>query len=259
MQKMRTENGILWCIRAVFVIHSFQMSSSSLGNSAAFQIENPAILDYENRASDWHEARHLPFRPNEWFKIFTRNKTMGNRTDTKVSDMVYCQLCACYNASDGMHVDCSFRGISRAFNGISKDAVEVSYRAKMQPELEERLHYKLHIRERDFVLGETNSLNILNAVQQSKRTLLIISRHFLKNKWCNFEINMATIEGIKSERGVVILVFLEKIPAVFMPKDLAALLTQCPVVDWPQCEDVAEAFWTKLVNNIDDYNDISEN
>ncbi|XP_052811458.1 toll-like receptor 4 [Mya arenaria] len=131
--------------------------------------------------------------------------------------------------------------------------------AKMQPELEERLHYKLHIRERDFVLGETNSLNILNAVQQSKRTLLIISRHFLKNKWCNFEINMAMIEGIKSERGVLILVFLEKIPAAFMPRELAALLKQCPVVDWPQCEDVAEAFWDKLVNYINDYNDISEN
>ncbi|WAR06842.1 hypothetical protein MAR_016800 [Mya arenaria] len=65
---------------------------------------------------------------------------------------------------------------------------------------------------------------------------------------------MAMIEGIKSERGVVVLVFLEKIPASFMPKDLAALLTQCPVVDWPQCEDVAEAFWDKLVNDIDDYN-----
>ncbi|MEW8543121.1 MAG: leucine-rich repeat domain-containing protein, partial [Candidatus Thiodiazotropha sp.] len=61
----------------------------------------------------------------------------------------------------------------------------------MVEKLEETAGLRLVIRDRDYELGESIAINISKAIRYSRKTLLLLSRNFLLNKWCDFELNMA--------------------------------------------------------------------
>ncbi|KAH3728174.1 hypothetical protein DPMN_054121 [Dreissena polymorpha] len=110
---------------------------------------------------------------------------------------------------------------------------------------------RLNIRDRDFPLGEVNALNILEAISASRKTILLLSRHFIKDKWCKFEMNIAIMEGIQTKRPVCVIVYLEDIPLRFLPKEISRLLQDATVLDFPNDEHFPQnVFWQSLENAI---------
>jgi len=120
---------------------------------------------------------------------------------------------------------------------------------KLLPTLEGEMNYHVHVRDRDFMAGEITAVNILNGIRSSKKTVVIFSENFVENEWSKFEVNMALVEGQASQREVLVLVFLGEVQHV--PRDFAALLSRCSVVEYPEDEKVEQAFWRTLADLVD--------
>ena len=71
----------------------------------------------------------------------------------------------------------------------------------MVRKLEDEHGLRLCFHERDFIPGRPIAENIIQAIMNSRRTLILLSKNFLKSKWCRYEFNMARIEGIYSREG----------------------------------------------------------
>ena len=109
---------------------------------------------------------------------------------------------------------------------------------------------RLNIRDRDFELGEVIAVNISKAIRTSKKTFLLLSRHFLRNKWCNFEMNMARMEAIHMKRTVIVIIFMDEIPAKVLPIEIVDLLRHSPNMDIPKDKGLRVAFWQKCLDCI---------
>ena len=114
-------------------------------------------------------------------------------------------------------------------------------------ELEEQAGLRLAIRDRDFEIGEAIAINISKAVRNSKRTILLLSRHFIKSKWCDFELNMARMESIHTQRDVIVIIFLETISPNMLPLAVMDLLRSSPNIEWPTDIKTQRIFWDKCI------------
>lgn len=110
---------------------------------------------------------------------------------------------------------------------------------------------RLNIRDRDFELGEVIAVNISKAIRTSKKTFLMLSRHFLRNKWCNFELNIARMESVHMKRAVIVIIFLESIPTKLLPLEILDLLRECPNMDLPKETSLRSVFWRRCVEYIE--------
>ena len=110
---------------------------------------------------------------------------------------------------------------------------------------ETKMNLRLNIRDRDFEIGETIAITISRAIKQSRKTFLLVSRHFLTNKWCNFEMNMARMEELYTKRDVIVIVFLEPIPEHVLPMELTDLLREKPMMELPINLEQRPPFWER--------------
>ena len=109
---------------------------------------------------------------------------------------------------------------------------------------------KLCIHQRDFNIGVNIQESILNAVCQSRKTLLVISRKYLASSWCEFETEIASMHCFDQGRDLIVSIRMEDLPKDGMPKLLKNLLRRYTYIDYPQgaCENSEEMndFWKKL-------------
>lgn len=109
---------------------------------------------------------------------------------------------------------------------------------------------KLCIHHRDFIPGTGIADNITNAIHYSRRTVTIMTSHFLDSYWCMFELNMARMEAVYSRDGenVLFLVVLEKLAIAKLPFSFMDLIENRSYLEFPENEDNDEvsAFRSKL-------------
>ena len=113
--------------------------------------------------------------------------------------------------------------------------------------LEETAGLKLIIRDRDHEIGEAIAVNISRSIRYSRKTVLLLSHRFLRNDWCDFEMNMARMESVHTKREVIVLIFLESIPPNKLPLTITDLLRVSPFMEWPKGENAQRVFWDKCV------------
>ncbi|VDH93878.1 toll-like receptor 13 [Mytilus galloprovincialis] len=116
------------------------------------------------------------------------------------------------------------------------------------PILEDADEMKLCIHHRDFIPGEEISVNITNAIHESKKTICIITRSFLDSYYCMFEFNMARMESIysRNEQNILFLVFYEQIQPRKLPLVMLELVQNQSYIEYPHNEEGNVVFWEKV-------------
>ncbi len=82
---------------------------------------------------------------------------------------------------------------------------------KLLPEVEYggELHVCLH--DRDWLAGPAIADNIIDSIEESRRTVLVLSNNFARSQWCDFEMTMAQHKLIDANLNILVLILLEDI------------------------------------------------
>ena len=85
----------------------------------------------------------------------------------------------------------------------------------LRPQLEDnRPKLRLCIHQRDWLGGRDITDNIVESIEASRKSLLIVSNSFAAFSWCQFELTMAQTRLFEEDRDNLILVLLEEIAEV---------------------------------------------
>lgn len=93
-------------------------------------------------------------------------------------------------------------------------------------------HYKLFIWDRDFTAGDQTVAIVVDNMLQSDHVIAIISKSFLKDSWCDFQLAIALDRQIELKRHALLLITLEDIEKQLLNKAWCVLLTKTPVAEW---------------------------
>lgn len=117
------------------------------------------------------------------------------------------------------------------------------------------LGLKIHIHCFHFVSGEYIASNILNAIQSSRHTLVVLTRNLLDSVWCKFELQMANMEQVHTGRSVLVFLLMENLSKKEMGTELLYHIQNNTYIRYPdpeqhQDERVMELFWSKLASDL---------
>ena len=119
----------------------------------------------------------------------------------------------------------------------------------MIPKLETQYGLNLCVHQRDFYAGNAVTDNIINAIKSSKTTVVILTKAYLKSKWCLYEFHMARMESIYSRDGksVLVVVMLEHVPPnKMMPLKMIEWIKQHSYIEYTDDEVGRILFWENL-------------
>ncbi|XP_069106975.1 neurogenic locus notch homolog protein 1-like [Argopecten irradians] len=121
---------------------------------------------------------------------------------------------------------------------------------KLFPKLEKELGFTLCLHHRDFVPGETIANNIIKAVDNSRRTILILTPRFVTSEFTRFEYQIAQQEMLKRTHRIIP-ILLEDISHLYdsMDPNLKQIIKSVTYLSYPG-EEASEKkinnFWKKL-------------
>ncbi|VDI65933.1 Hypothetical predicted protein [Mytilus galloprovincialis] len=106
----------------------------------------------------------------------------------------------------------------------------------------------LCLHKRNFLPGNDIATNITSAIHNSRRTIIIMSRNFLKSYWCMFEYNMARMESIyeRGHENVLFLIFIDKIASKELPLHILELVQSQSYIEYPNDEYGDTVFWDQI-------------
>nr|XP_019921129.2 toll-like receptor 4 [Crassostrea gigas] len=122
------------------------------------------------------------------------------------------------------------------------------------PRLEVNKNLRLLIRDRDYLPGISKVDSTMKGLQESRRTVCIVSKKYLESKWRDYELNMAKVEGIE-DRGSLDYVILILLPEVYngnhLPKTLMDLIRKERYIEYPMESCAYDDFWDRLIRMIE--------
>uniref|UniRef100_A0A8D0FBR2 TIR domain-containing protein n=1 Tax=Strix occidentalis caurina TaxID=311401 RepID=A0A8D0FBR2_STROC len=118
---------------------------------------------------------------------------------------------------------------------------------ELVPELE-RGALRLCLHHRDFSPGRAIVDNIVDAIYNSRKTVCVVSRSYLRSEWCSLEIQLASYRLFDELRDVLVLVFLEAIPDAELSAyhRMRRVLLKRTYLSWPPEPPARPLFWAKL-------------
>ncbi len=139
--------------------------------------------------------------------------------------------------------------IAYSSHGEERRWVHITLREK----LETAHNLKLCMYHRDFRAARDLADTIVEAINSSRNTLIILSPAFLDSGWCDFEVRMANEKVIRERRDSLIIVIFSKLdrPHTRLPKTLTRLLEKKIYLEWTEDPDGQKLFWRRLVEAIE--------
>ncbi|VDI65934.1 Hypothetical predicted protein [Mytilus galloprovincialis] len=106
----------------------------------------------------------------------------------------------------------------------------------------------LCLHKRNFLPGNDIATNITSAIHNSRKTIIIMSRNFLKSYWCMFEYNMARMESIyeRSHENVLFLIFIDQMKSKELPLHILELVQSQSYIEYPNDEYGDTVFWDQI-------------
>ena len=108
------------------------------------------------------------------------------------------------------------------------------------------------LHQKDFVPGNAIAENIVQAVRNSKLTLIVLSPAFVESKWCMYEFNMARMESIYSreEENMLFIVMYENVDLTMVTPEMRDCLETESYLAFPQDEAEQAYFWQILTQRL---------
>ncbi|XP_054890105.1 toll-like receptor 1 [Poeciliopsis prolifica] len=103
--------------------------------------------------------------------------------------------------------------------------------------------------EKDFVPGKTIMENIITCVEKSRRSVFVLSPHFVKSEWCHYELYFASHQRLSQGSDSIVLVLLEPLPQYLIPSkyyQLKSMMNRYTYLEWPQDKAKHKLFWANL-------------
>ncbi|EDV97732.1 GH14531 [Drosophila grimshawi] len=122
----------------------------------------------------------------------------------------------------------------------SKDELFVNEELAPMLELGEQ-RYKLCLHQRDFPIGGYLPETIVQAIDSSRRTIMVVSENFIKSEWCRFEFKSAHQSVLRDRRRRLIVIVLGEVPQKELDPDLRLYLKTNTYLQWGD-----KLFWQKL-------------
>lgn len=106
--------------------------------------------------------------------------------------------------------------------------------------LENDVGYRMCLHYRDFNANTYIADTIIEAVESSKRAILVLSRNFLYNEWSRFEVKSAIHEVLKRRRKLIFILY-GNLPRRDIDADMRMYLRTNTCIEWDD-----KKFWQKL-------------
>ncbi|XP_036407040.1 toll-like receptor 2 [Megalops cyprinoides] len=109
--------------------------------------------------------------------------------------------------------------------------------------------FRLCLHKRDFLPGGWIADNIMNAMEKSRRTLFVLSRHFVGSEWCRYELEFSHFRLFDENNDTAVLILLEPIAKETIPKRFCKLrkfMNSRTYLEWPEDETQRPMFWHNL-------------
>ncbi|XP_062566453.1 uncharacterized protein LOC134228775 [Saccostrea cucullata] len=119
---------------------------------------------------------------------------------------------------------------------------------QLYPKLEEEMGFKLCLHFRDFTPGDIIANNIIHAIENSRRTIMILSPNYVESEWCRMEYQKAQHEMLKRKHRIIPIMFRDITKCDKFDKALGDILRTVTYIQWPEDGDSnkIERFWNQL-------------
>ncbi|CAG5136654.1 unnamed protein product [Candidula unifasciata] len=114
---------------------------------------------------------------------------------------------------------------------------------------------KVHVHCLHFLAGQPIGSNIVDAIQNSRYTLVVLTRELLDSVWCKFELQMANMEQVHTGRPVLVFLLMENLTKKELGTELLYHIQNSTYIMYPDStvqpnEQQINIFWTKLVSDL---------
>lgn len=145
------------------------------------------------------------------------------------------------------------------YDGVTYDAYVIYHdddrafvRNEILPFMETTHKYKLFIWDRDFTAGDQTVGIVVDNICKSNHAIAVISRSFLKDQWCDFQLAVCLDRQIESKRNFLTLLTLENVDKKLLSKSWCVLFTRTVTAEWCDKEsDIRrKLFENQILSNI---------
>ncbi|XP_055926756.1 toll-like receptor Tollo [Argiope bruennichi] len=112
----------------------------------------------------------------------------------------------------------------------------------LAPELEYgNPHYRLCLHYRDLPVSNYLTEAIVEAMESSRRTVLVLSENFIRSEWCRYDLKAAHHEVLRTNKNELIVILIGPLSQHDLDPDLRLWLKSCTFLRWGD-----RRFWEKL-------------
>ncbi|CAL1545382.1 unnamed protein product, partial [Lymnaea stagnalis] len=107
----------------------------------------------------------------------------------------------------------------------------------LYPRLEKELDFRLCLHFRDFPPGEPIANNIIHAIENSRRTIMVLSPSYVASEWCRMEYQKAQHEMLRLKHKIIPIVLEDVSSMPEMDANLRTIIDTVTYIEWPGEEE----------------------
>ncbi|XP_038073110.1 toll-like receptor 4 [Patiria miniata] len=133
-----------------------------------------------------------------------------------------------------------------SYNDHDREWVMQELLPNLEDHREDVERFSLCLTDRDLPAGDSKMDVIVEAIQNSRRTILVLTDHFMESEWCYYEMQMAHLRLFNEGRDVLVLILLGEISDHKMTMLLRQTLCRKSYLKWPKDGLGQQLFWDRL-------------